>query len=142
MTPDMSPPGFLLRLGAISYDFLLLLALLLLMSFPYAFVTGGHRPGQVAYSLYQTYLFAIWFLYFAWFWVHGGQTLGMRTWRIKLVCADGGPVTWVIASKRFGFALVSLLCLGLGFFWILYDRDKRAWHDRWSGTKLVRVPKN
>jgi uncharacterized RDD family membrane protein YckC len=34
-----------------------------------------------------------------------------------------------------------LLCLGLGFLWVLYDRDKLAWHDRLSGTRLVRLPK-
>jgi len=142
MPSDASPAGFFRRLGAMAYDFLLLFALLLLMSFPYAFITGGHRPGPVLHSLYQAYLLAISFLYYAWFWSHGGQTLGMRTWRIKLVRADGGPVSWGIAFKRFVFALVSLLCLGLGFFWILYDRDKLAWHDRWSGTRVIRLVKN
>jgi uncharacterized RDD family membrane protein YckC len=72
----------------------------------------------------------------------GGQTLGMRTWRIKLVRNDGGPITWTIALKRYAYAVVSLVCLGLGFLWVLYDRDKLAWHDRWSGTKLTTLPKN
>jgi uncharacterized RDD family membrane protein YckC len=139
MPPEASLAGFLRRFGAMFYDALLLLALLLLMSFPYAFITGGQRPGLVMHSLYQAYLLVISFLYYAWFWIHGGQTLGMRTWRIKLVRADGGPVTWSIALKRFSIALVSLLCLGLGFFWILLDRDKLAWHDRWSGTRVVRI---
>ncbi len=64
----------------------------------------------------------------------------MRSWRIKLVRSDGGPVTWTTALKRFVYALLSLICLGLGFLWVLYDRDKLAWHDRWSGTRLIWLP--
>jgi uncharacterized RDD family membrane protein YckC len=142
MPPEASPAGFFRRFGAMIYDSLLLLAILIIMSFPYVWLTGGGKQSVLVHTLYQIYLLAISFLFFGGFWVRGGQTLGMRTWSIKLVRADGGPITWGTALKRFGFALVSLLCLGLGFFWILYDRDKLAWHDRWSGTRLVRVPKN
>jgi len=143
MPPESPPAGFFRRLGAMLYDSLLLLAILMMMSFPYVWLTGGGKQGLIVHTLYQIYLLAIGFLYFGGFWVRGGQTLGMRTWNIKLVRAGGGgPVTWNIALKRFGFALVSLLCLGLGFFWILFDRDKLAWHDRWSGTRLVRLAKN
>ncbi len=143
MPPESPPVGFFRRLGAMLYDSLLLLAILMMMSFPYVWLTGGGKQGLIVHTLYQIYLLAIGFLYFGGFWVRGGQTLGMRTWNIKLVRAGGGgPVTWNIALKRFGFALVSLLCLGLGFFWILFDRDKLAWHDRWSGTRLVRLAKN
>ena len=142
MTLETAPPGFFRRLGAMLYDALLLLAILIMVSFPYVWLTGGGKQGILVHTLYQIYLLAISFLFLGGFWVRGGQTLGMRTWSLKLVRNDGGPVTWGIAFKRFLFALISLLCLGLGFFWILYDRDKLAWHDRWSGTKLIRLPKN
>ncbi|MHB8534685.1 MAG: RDD family protein [Sulfuricaulis sp.] len=139
MTPEAHSPGFLRRLGAMFYDSLLLLAILIMVSYPFVWLTGGKQEFLI---LYRIYLLAIIFLYYGGFWVRGGQTLGMRTWRIKILRADGRPVTWGVALKRFAFALVSLLCLGFGFFWILYDRDKLAWHDRWSGTKLIRLPKN
>ena len=139
--PPLSPPGLLCRLGAMAYDILLLLAILMLLSYPYVWLTGGTKPGLPVKTLYQLYLLAICFLFYGGFWVHGGQTLGMRTWRIKLVRSDGGPITWTIAFKRFFSALFSLLCLGLGFLWVLYDRDKLAWHDRWSGTRLILLPK-
>lgn len=138
----LSPPGLLRRLGAMAYDILLLLALLMMLSYPYVWLTGGVNPGQFVKTLYQFYLLAICFLFYGGFWIRGGQTLGMRSWRIKLVRQDGGPITWTIALKRFVFALLSLLCLGLGFLWVLYDRDKLAWHDRLSGTRLVRLPKD
>jgi uncharacterized RDD family membrane protein YckC len=142
MTSNLPPPGFLRRLGAMLYDSLLLLALLMMLSYPYVWLTGGDKPGLVMKTAYQFYLLAICFFFYAGFWVRGGQTLGLRTWRLKLVRDDGGPITWADAAKRFGFAWISLLSLGLGFLWVIYDKEKLAWHDRWSGTRLVRFPKN
>ena len=142
MTPELPSPGILRRLGAMLYDTLLLLALLMMLSYPYVWLVGADKPGLALKTAYQIYLLAICFFFFAGFWVRGGQTLGLRTWRLKLVTQDGGPITWGIALKRFAFACVSLLCLGLGFLWMMHDRDKLAWHDRWSGTKLIRLPKN
>jgi uncharacterized RDD family membrane protein YckC len=141
MTSDLPPPGILRRFGAMLYDSLLLLALLMMLSYPYVWLTGGDKPGLVMKTAYQFYLLAICFFFYAGFWVRGGQTLGLRTWRLKLVNNNGGPMTWAVAFKRFAFAWVSLLCLGLGFLWIMFDRDRLAWHDRWSGTRLVLLPK-
>lgn len=142
MSPDLPPPGLPRRLGAMFYDSLLLLALLMMLSYPYVWLTGGDKPGLIVRTLYQLYLLVICFFYYAGFWVRGGQTLGLRTWRMKLVSNDGGQITWAMALKRFVYALLSLICLGLGFLWVLHDRDKLAWHDRWSGTKLIQLPKN
>lgn len=141
MTTELPPAGFLRRLGAMFYDSLLLIALLMMLSYPYVWLTGGDKPGLIVKTAYQIYLLAICFFFYAGFWVRGGQTLGLRSWRLKLVRNDGGPITWAIAFKRFAFAWVSLLCLGLGFLWVIYDYDKLAWHDRWSGTRLVLLPK-
>jgi uncharacterized RDD family membrane protein YckC len=141
MTTDFPPPGLLRRLGAMAYDALLLLALLMMLSYPYVWLTGGDKPGLLVKTLYQLYLFTICFFFYAGFWTHGGQTLGMRAWRLKVVRAEGGVITWMLALKRFVFAWISLLCFGLGFLWILLDRDKLTWHDRWSGTRLVLLPK-
>lgn len=142
MMTELPPAGFLLRLGAMFYDSLLLIAILMMLSYPYVWLTGGDNPGLMMKTAYQIYLLAICFFFYAGFWVRGGQTLGLRTWRLKLVRDDGGPITWVLALKRFAFAWISLLCLGLGFLWVIYDRDKLAWHDRWSGTRLVLLPKD
>ncbi|MDH3514667.1 MAG: RDD family protein [Gammaproteobacteria bacterium] len=142
MTSDLPPPGFLRRLGAMFYDSLLLLALLMMLSYPYVWLTGGGHPDRIVKTAYQIYLLAICFFFYAGFWVRGGQTLGLRSWRLKLVRNDGGPITWSLAMKRFACACISLLCLGLGFLWVIFDRDKQAWHDRWSGTRLERLPKS
>ncbi len=74
-----------------------------------------------------------------WFWTHGGQTLGMRAWRLRLVSDDGDKVTLRQALVRYAVAILSWLVLGLGFLWILFDGKKRAWHDIASRTRLVLV---
>lgn len=137
---NQKPANLLRRLGAIFYDALLLVALLVLGSFLYVPVAGNALPAPLGRVLYQIFLLAIGFFYFTGFWVHGGQTLGLRTWKLRLVTRDGSSVTWSQAAQRFVLALVSWLCLGLGFLWVLVDREKLAWHDRFSGTRLVRVP--
>ncbi len=140
-TPDSHEPASLSRrLGAIFYDALLLLALLMLGSFLYVPITGIVLPAPLGRTLYQIFLLAISFFYFTGFWVHGGQTLGLRTWKLRLVAHDGSSVTWPQATQRFALASVSWLCFGLGFLWVLVDREKLAWHDRFSGTRLVRLP--
>jgi len=92
------------------------------------------RPGQVWYVVF---LMAVAFLYFGWFWAHGGQTLGMRSWRLRLVTAGGSRVRWGQALVRFLGACVSWLALGAGFLWALVDPDRLTWHDRLSGTVIV-----
>lgn len=80
-------------------------------------------------------------LFFTWFWTHGGQTLGMRSWRIRVVDSEGSTINPAQAAKRYAAAFLSWFVFGLGFVWILFDRDKHSWHDRISGTYLVLTEK-
>lgn len=148
MTPTEStatsqpPPvaGLARRLGAVFYDSLLLTALLMVVSFVYLPLAGRMLSSGVNRPLYQLLLLAVSYAYFAGFWVRGGQTLGLRTWKLRLIDYDGGPVTWAQATWRFLATMFSWLCLGLGFLWVLVDPEKLAWHDRLSNTRLVRLP--
>ncbi len=148
MTPAVSPAshmplptaGLARRLGAVLYDTLLLTALLMLVSFVYLPLIGRMLPPAVNRPLYQLLLLIVSYTYFAGFWVRGGQTLGLRTWKLRLVGRDGGPVTWTRATWRFLAAMFSWICLGLGFLWVIVDPEKLAWHDRLSNTRLVRLP--
>ncbi len=80
-------------------------------------------------------------VFFGWFWLKNGQTLGMQAWRIKLVDFDGAqPTAGRIAIRCLG-APLSAACLGLGYLWCLFDRKGRYWHDYLSGTELVLLPK-
>lgn len=134
-------PGLLRRLAAIFYDWLLLTGVMIVAALPLVWILGGAPANWVAQAAFRIYLLGITYGFFAWFWTHGGQTLGMRVWRLRVVSCSGGPVSWRQATWRFLAALVSLACLGLGFLWVMHDRERRAWHDRLSGTRLELVPK-
>jgi uncharacterized RDD family membrane protein YckC len=133
------------RLLAIAYDALLALALSLVVTGIAMLLTGGGlaSPGRPAWlgHVYRAALFLITYGFFAWFWMHGGQTLGMRAWRIRLVNASGRPVSHRQTAVRFAGAWLSALVLGCGYLWMLVDRDRRSWHDRLSGTRLELLPK-
>lgn len=128
------------RLAAIFYDSLLLLAVLFVASALWLLRSGGQiTPGFNPW--FSLYLLMIAFAFFAWFWSHGGQTLGMRTWRIRLQNRNQGPLSLWQLALRFIVALISWLAFGLGFLWSLIDREKLTWHDRYSMTELVVLPK-
>lgn len=138
VSPTLSSPGLLRRLAAIFYDLLLLIALLAvattLITLPFGMPEGGSLVA------FQWLLFeVIPLLFFTGFWWRGGQTLGMRAWHMRVVRMDGSPLSWGDALKRHLAAILSCLALGLGFLWVLLDRDGMAWHDRLSGTRLVRT---
>jgi uncharacterized RDD family membrane protein YckC len=132
------------RLAAMVYDAFLLFAVLFLAIALLLPFTGGEalpadRPWL--HLAFQVYLLAVCLAFFAWFWVHGGQTLGMRAWRLRVLTLDGRPLAWRAAVLRFFAAGLSWLPAGLGFLWVLVDHDRLAWHDRLSGTALVVLPK-
>ena len=142
MTPPARPlPGLLRRLAAIAYDTLLLTAVLMLAALPVVLINHGPPQTPLALTLFRAYLLGVAFAFFAWFWVHGGQTLGMRAWQLQVVCKNGRPLTWRQAAGRFLAAALSWACLGLGFLSILFDKQRLAWHDRLSGTRLIVLAK-
>jgi uncharacterized RDD family membrane protein YckC len=133
-----SAPGFLRHFAAICYDALLLLAVFFLATaLALPFNSGqAFSSGQYFYPLY---LLTISFFFYGWFWTHGGQTLGMRSWKLGLCRLDGGPVSWRCALLRFMAAGLSWAFLGLGFFWCLWDKDGLCWHDHLSKTRLYKL---
>lgn len=134
----MQPCSLLRRLMAIMYDLMLLASVLFLATVVILPVTGGAAIDS-GNRLYPVYLLLCSYLYFAWQWVHGGRTLGMQAWRLRLVSVDAPAVTWKTASRRFLLACLSWLVLGAGFLWAIVERDHLTFHDRYSGTRLLRV---
>ena len=130
--------SLLRRFGAMLYDSFLLLTVVFVASFIIVIPTGI-TPDNPYFFLFQAYIFLVAYLFFAWFWTRDGQTLGMRTWKIKLVQQDHSPVTWRSALLRFAIAIVSWLVFGVGFLWSLWDKQHRTWHDIASNTYLVRT---
>jgi uncharacterized RDD family membrane protein YckC len=75
--------------------------------------------------------------YFLWCWSHGGQTLAMKTWRIRIVMVSGAPLTILKALQRLLLTAICLLPAGIGLWWALWDKDGQFLHDRLAGTRLV-----
>ena len=82
-----SPPSLMRRLAAILYDGLQVIAVLMLVTLPFALLDLGQTP------FHQSALVLTIFAFFAKFWRHGGQTLGMKSWDMRLVSDFDRPVT-------------------------------------------------
>ncbi len=161
----MPKPGFIKRLVVVVYDGLLLFGAILFSSLvlmalfnalaPPSFYIGQPVDGQLSTlehsALGRTIggillfgnLVVVSFLFYGWFWTHGGQTLGMRAWHLYLVKSDGKFISWKEAAIRYCAAILSWLAFGAGFIWILFNTQRLAWHDMLSGSSIViSKPKN
>jgi uncharacterized RDD family membrane protein YckC len=136
--------GFARRLAALIYDALLIAALLVVFSAMALLLTHGHAVlnetvGAWAY-LYRAGLIGVIGAYFVFNWVHSGQTLGMRAWRLHAVDSHGKRLTPKSAALRFLCAVLAWTPAALGVLWLYVDRERLALHDRLSGTRIVHVP--
>jgi uncharacterized RDD family membrane protein YckC len=92
--------------------------------------------GPFKRPLFQLWVICVLATYFIYCWMHGGQTLAMKTWRIRLAGTAGAPITLRQAAARFLIALWGALLLGVGFWWALIDRDRQFLHDRLCRTRI------
>lgn len=166
--PVRVPAGPLRRLGAMLYDSLLVIAVLMVATIPFLPALGEKQAlvpqdvGAVAY-VYWGWEFIVLALYFGYFWASKGRTLGMQAWRICIVRIDSAQPTWVDAMARFASAWIpwlpalltmsvaehvalpvmpigiALLGLGLVNYFAAYvSPDRRTLHERWLSTRIVR----
>ena len=159
-----STPSIMRRVAAIPYEGLLLLALVLIASFPIAGLKGLTLAGM-PHIIFQGYLLLITGLYFTWQWQKNGQTLPMKTWRFRVVNVNGKRVSWGRAILRFFSALFFFgpACAGVlllffparlsplitmwAFFPLMatvlyarFDVDGQFLHDRLAGTRIEDAP--
>lgn len=131
--------GLLRRLASLCYEVLLLAAILLAGGWIFLVLSRGLDPA-LARPLFRLYLIALTATYFVYCWTHGGQTLPMRTWRIRLVAASGSAITLGTGLRRYLYALIGCAACGLGYAWALVDPDHQFLHDRLAHTRLIAVP--
>lgn len=137
----MQNTGLFRRIAAMLYDLLLVTALLFIATLPFVAMRGG-EPVEIGDNvIYRIVLFTVVFIFFVGFWSRSGRTLGMQSWGLRLETPEGATPAASVASLRFFAAILSLLPLGLGFLWQIWDRDNLAWHDRISRTRLVHYPR-
>ena len=147
--PHLSPAPLWRRLAAAIYDFMLLFALWMLvtgLAIALYKLSGlpleesGRPPFWFQRGVLLPLLLLATWGFFAWFWLHGGQTLGMRAWR--LVARDWlhGPMNLPQTVARFIGGTASWLAFGLGYLLVLV-RPYQSFHDRLSRTETVLMPK-
>ena len=133
---DAAPP-IRRRLASMLYEFLLLFAIGFLAVWLFQFAAGTLAIVGWRRHLLQLFLLAVFAAYFLWCWLRGGQTLAMKTWRIRLVSKNGhARLQPKAALLRFVYALL-LVPTMVGIFWALVDRDRQFLHDRLAGSLLV-----
>jgi len=133
--PEAQVPSVGRRLMSMLYESLLAFAIAFFAAWAFYGISGARPSGNARLGL-QLFLFAVLGLYFAACWSHGGRTLPMLTWKIRMIGENGQPVGLLRALWRYALAWPSvLLCAGL--LWALVDRDRQFLHDRLAGTRIV-----
>jgi len=159
LTAQPLPVSLVRRVGAIVYDALAVTAIVMVVGLLCQLATAGHvTDGAHIAWWYQPLQGLVVAVYFLVSWTRGGQTLGMRPWRIRVATLDGQPVTPVRALLR--LAVGALPLFGLAIFWVgtmrwalwapvvgwaiwlvpaFFDPRRRALHDLAAGTWLSRL---
>lgn len=84
-------------------------------------------------------VFVLAFGYFPFFWARGGQTPGMKLFRLYVVRdADGGPISAGQAILRLIGYWINGIVLYIGFIWVFIDARRRGWHDLIAGTVVIK----
>lgn len=156
---DLPTPGLARRLAAFMYEGVLLFGVVMIAGLLYGVFTNQRHALQGQHGL-QAFLFVVFGAYFTWFWSHGGQTLAMQTWHIRLVTQDGRGVgagrallRYLLAWLWFIPGLAAVWLAGLHSTgpvvaalvanvaaWALLSRlhpQRQYWHDAVAGTRLV-----
>jgi uncharacterized RDD family membrane protein YckC len=164
-----APAGLFRRLAALSYDLLLVAALLVAAGFAMLPLSHGQAvttaaEGALGYA-YHAVLLIVAFSYFGWCWTRTGQSLGMRVWRIRLLGPRGETLDWPAAAGRYllGVGMAYLAVFGgwylpqaegwlatmgaaamlgpvlFNFGWIPFDRERRSLMDLAGRTHVRRV---
>lgn len=132
--------GILRRLAAMAYEILLLSGVLAVTLVLPHLLIGAFAHRVATPVVLWAHLFIVLLVYCLGFWCHGGQTLAMKTWRLRLLTRNGTPVRPAQALLRYLLCWPSLGLGGIGIAWALVDRDRQFLHDRIAGTRLVNAP--
>ncbi len=159
--PALRAPKIRRRMGAFIYEGLLLFAVVMIGAYGYDSLTQ-HRHAMEGRTGLQVFLFLLLGVYFTWFWTHGGQTVAMKTWHIKLVDHRGQPAGWARCVLRYvtswiwflpalvtayairpvpTWVILSLLTVGVLAYALLarFHPQRHYVHDLLSGTRLLDV---
>lgn len=155
----LSTPSLFRRMAAFVYEGVLLFGVLVISGYLYSSLTQQRHALHGLHGL-QVFEFFVLGAYFVWFWRHGGQTVAMKTWHIRLTSRTGEPVSAPQAVMRYVLSWIWFLPALVVLWWIgnpsglqvflvlsmgviayaavaLFRHDKQFLHDVLSGTRLV-----
>lgn len=155
----LSTPGLARRMAAFVYEGVLLFGVLFVAAYLYSALTQQRHALQGQTGL-QLFVFIVLAIYFVAFWTRGGQTVAMRAWHVRLVTADGLPVSQARALARYlsswiwfvpalatawlaglhrPLEIFGLLAVGVVAYALLSfaHPERQFWHDALCGTRLV-----
>jgi uncharacterized RDD family membrane protein YckC len=155
----VTPPGLLRRLAVFVYEGVLLFGVVMIAGYLYSSLTQQRHALQGHGGL-QAFLFIVLGIYFVWFWSHGGQTVAMRAWHVRLVTADGRAVsqgralvrylvcwvwfmpalaaTWLSGADTAAQILGSMAAGVIAYALLaLLHPQRQFWHDALCGTRLI-----
>lgn len=137
----MQPAGFLKRVLALVYDSLLIGAIVLVLSLLLVFVNGGYPESGSFVSFIQFFILVFAGpIFYSYFWIaNKGQTTGMQAWKIQLVTVDETELNIKKTMLRCLISTISFACFGMGYLWILYDKDNLSWSDILTKTKVIKT---
>ncbi|GFO72972.1 hypothetical protein BJAS_P3514 [Bathymodiolus japonicus methanotrophic gill symbiont] len=139
LTASPARPGLFRYIAAIFYDLILVIAVLLLTTALFHYLNDGSVSIQSSLLAFRLYLLSVSFLFYGWFWTHGGQTLGLRAWKLRLVNHEQKNITWKQALIRYITACISWLCFGLGILWRVWQKDGKTWQDLSSKSDIIHI---
>jgi uncharacterized RDD family membrane protein YckC len=127
------------RLAALLYDMFLLTALLMLATLLALLLNQGQSFGRYP-PFFTGYLWLVSGAFLSWCWCHGGQTLGMLAWKIRLEQQNGQPILPYQALIRYGYATLGFWLGGISYWWCVIDADGQSLADRLAKTRMVSYP--
>ena len=146
-TTTLPPAGLIRRLMSLVYDFFLLLGItfaygVLLVLIRHALNIDPLEPfGLLVNLLILLGLWGCCSIFYCWCWIKSGQTLGMKSWRIRLKNTQNQKLGWRQCWLRCVVATLLNTCFGIGLLWCLVDRQKRSAQDIITGTQVELLPK-
>lgn len=133
MQNNSSTTSLLLRrIAAFLYDCMLLIAIYFVVT---AAVIPLNDGEAIQHWSFKIFLVFISFIFFDWFWRHGGQTLGMRAWRIRVEGVEEEKITFNQSMQRF---ITGLLVFGITYLFMFGNTTSQALHDKLSKTKITK----
>lgn len=126
------------RIACVLYESILVFAILFVAGIIYRAIFGDPISDLQRHAFF-IYSWLVAGAYFVFCWLKSGQTLAMQTWRIQLISQDGSRLTALQAMQRY---ILASLFFGISFLWAIFDRDGLYLHDRFSGGRLINLPKS